>query len=111
MIKDSRGRVRFGNDGKRFELTNVGLNIYDRTVEQFDFWGHRHKAAEFSLGASSYAWALQKLVSTPKGRHTLELALRASRKKSPAKPRQFTNAIHIPPHMRAVPVNNQTRTK
>lgn len=70
-----------------------------------------HGATEYALGTSSFAWALQKLMSTPKGRHTLELALRASRKKAPAKPREYTTAIHIPPHMRAVPVTNQTRTK
>jgi len=100
MIKDYRGRVRFTSGGYRYEVTNGGLVIYKRTTSH-----------EYTAFGYLYEEALHCLTRTASGRHKLELALRASRKKAPAKPKQFTTAIHIPPHMRAVrTTNNQTRT-
>lgn len=111
MRKDYRGRVRFGYDGHRFELTTSGLKIYERVSRYPTGLGFDLRESELVLGGRGYVMALRVLLRTSAGRHKLELALRASRKKAPAKPKQFTTAIHIPPHMRAVrTTNNQTRT-
>ena len=89
MKRDSRGRVRFGHKGYRFELNNNGLTIYRRV-------GTYCYTRESALYPSEYHDGLRGLLSTEEGRAKLADALTAV-DVSP-----FTSAVHIPPHMKAV---------
>jgi len=87
MQKDKRGRVRFGYKGYRFELTsNSGINVYDRS-----YYGPNTERARYSNSL-----VLSKLLSTKHGRALMVEALDL------VDAPQFTSAIHIPAHMKAV---------
>ena len=103
MTKDSRGRVRFGYRGYRYELTSRGMTVYNRYVA---YDGNNWRGRETVECYTQYPYRL--LFGNVTGRTLLATALEAL-DTSP-----FTTAIHIPEHMRAVTskplrTNNQTR--
>jgi len=99
MRRDSRGRVRFGWNGYRFELTRTGLNIYRREVFRRgpEWLTPRLSESEWTLTDYAYYAALRELLSTEEGRAKFADALTA------VDQTLFTTAVHIPPHMKAVP--------
>jgi len=92
MQKDKRGRVRFGYNGYRFELTNKGLTIYSRFYCLFPSYGSTERA----LYPSEYALVLNFLLRSEEGRDKMADALKAMNYVP------FTKAIHIPAHMKSV---------
>ena len=89
MKKDKRGRVRFGYEGYRYELTKRGMSIYSR--------GAYGPNSELSVTWARQNCMIPNLLKTSEGRRKLRQAI-VELDCDPA----FTTAIHIPAHMKAV---------
>ena len=85
MKRDKRGRVRFTVDSTRYEFTKNGITIY-----------RRDSVGEMVALEKNQLNLLRNLMSTEEGRAKMSDALIA------VDQTRFTNAVHIPAHMKAV---------